>query len=53
MRPGLAGQAGNLQRNRPDTETAVFSDAGHALFVDDAARFDTLMQDFIQRHVWP
>ncbi len=53
VRPGLAGQAGNLQRNRPDTETAVFSDAGHALFVDDAARFSALMQDFIQRHVWP
>jgi non-heme chloroperoxidase len=53
VRPGLSGQAGNLQRNRPDTETAVFSDAGHALFVDDAARFNTLMQDFIRRHVWP
>jgi non-heme chloroperoxidase len=53
VRPGLAGQAGNLQRNRPDTETAVFADAGHALFVDDAARFNALMQDFIHRHVWP
>ena len=53
VRPGLTGQAENLQRNRPDTETAVFSDAGHALFVDDAARFNVLMQDFIRRHVWP
>ncbi|HET6238923.1 MAG TPA: alpha/beta hydrolase [Acetobacteraceae bacterium] len=53
VRPGLSGQAANLQRNRPDTETAVFSDAGHALFVDDAARFNALMQGFIYRHVWP
>jgi len=53
VRPKFAEQAANLQRNRPDTETAVFSDAGHALFVDDAARFNALMQDFIRRHVWP
>ncbi len=53
VRPGFAAQAANLQRNRPDTETAVFRDAGHALFVDDAARFNALMQDFIHRHVWP
>jgi microsomal epoxide hydrolase len=53
VRPGLAGQAANLDRNRPDTQTAVFSDAGHALFVDDAARFNALMQDFIRRRVWP
>jgi len=51
--PWFAAQAANLQRNRPDTETAVFSDVGHALFVDDAARFNALMQDFIRRHVWP
>jgi microsomal epoxide hydrolase len=53
VRPGFAAQAANLERNRPDTETAVFSDAGHALFVDDATRFNALMQDFIHRHVWP
>ena len=53
VRPRFAAQAANLRRNRPDTETAVFRDAGHALFVDDAARFNALMQDFIRRHVWP
>ncbi len=53
VRPGFAAQAANLERNRPDTETAVFSDAGHALFVDDATRFNALMGDFIHRHVWP
>ena len=41
--PALAAQAANLQRNRPDTEIAVFRDAGHALFVDDAARFNALL----------
>lgn len=53
VRPVFAGQAANLQRNRPDTETSVFTDAGHALFVDDAARFNALVLDFIHRHVWP
>jgi len=53
VRPGFAAQAANLQRNRPDTETSVFTDAGHALFVDDAARFNALVLDFIHRHVWP
>jgi non-heme chloroperoxidase len=53
VRPGFAAQAANLQRNRPDTETVVFNNAGHALFVDDAARFNQLMLAFIRRHVWP
>jgi non-heme chloroperoxidase len=53
VRPGLSGQAANLQRNRPNTETEVFSDAGHALFVDDAARFNVLMAAFIHRYIWP
>ena len=53
VRPGLAAQAGNLARGRPNTETAVFTDAGHALFVDDAGRFDALMAAFIRQRVWP
>jgi len=53
VRPGFAGQAENLQRNRPDTETAVFTDAGHALFIDDAARFNALVASFLRRRVWP
>ena len=54
VRPGwLAQQAANLERNRPNTRIAVFADAGHALFVDDAARFNTLLGDFIARSVWP
>lgn len=53
VRPGFAAQAANLQRNRPNTEISVFTDAGHALFVDDAARFNTLLLGFIHRRVWP
>ena len=53
VRPGLAGQADNLLRDRPNTDIAVFNGAGHALFVDDAARFDALMQHFILTAVWP
>ena len=54
VRPGwLAEQAANLARNRPGTQIAVFADAGHALFVDDAARFNALLAGFIARTVWP
>lgn len=47
--PQFAEQAKNLKRNRPATETAVFADAGHALFVDEPARFDALLADFVSR----
>ena len=53
VRPWLAGQADNLARRHADAQTAVFADAGHALFVDDADRFDALMADFLHRQVWP
>jgi non-heme chloroperoxidase len=54
VRPGwLSEQAANLARNRPGTQVAVFGDAGHALFVDDAARFNALLAGFIARTVWP
>jgi len=53
VRPGLMGQADNLQANRPNTESDIFADAGHALFVDDAGRFDALMKAFITSRVWP
>jgi microsomal epoxide hydrolase len=54
VRPGwLAEQAANLAHNRPGTQIAVFDNAGHALFVDDAARFNALLAGFITRTVWP
>ena len=53
VRPGLAAQAHNLELHHPAAEIAVFNDAGHALFVDEATRFNTLVADFAQRRVWP
>jgi non-heme chloroperoxidase len=53
VRPSFAAQAANLQRNRPNTETALFADAGHALFIDDAARFNALLENFVHRRIWP
>jgi len=53
VRPRWAAQAANLARNKPGTESAVFTTAGHALFVDEAGRFDTLVADFIRRRIWP
>jgi microsomal epoxide hydrolase len=53
VRPGLAGQAASLQANHPAAESVIFADAGHALFIDDASRFNTVMQGFIRQLVWP
>ena len=53
VRPRFAGQAGNLAARHPTAETTVFNEAGHALFVDEPARFDRVLQDFIRRRVWP
>ena len=51
VRPGFAAQAGNLARKDPYAETAVFADAGHALFIDDAARFNALVETFVTRRI--
>lgn len=53
VRPGLAGQAANVARHDPNAETVVMRGVGHALFVDDPARFDALLLAFIQQRVWP
>ncbi len=49
--PRLAGQAANLQAHHPDVRSIVYADAGHALFVDDADRFDADMEDFLQPRI--
>ena len=51
--PRLAGQAENLRAHRANAESVVLTGVGHALFVDDPARFDALALDFIRRRVWP
>ena len=53
VRPRLAGQAANLPPHRPNAETVVMRGVGHALFVDDPAGFDALVESFIRRRVWP
>jgi len=53
VRPHLQGQAANLALHHPAAETAMFATAGHALFVDEPARFDAVVEDFIARRVWP
>jgi non-heme chloroperoxidase len=53
VRPRWAAQGQNLLRKRPDTEMDVFSDAGHALFLDQPTRFDQVTDTFLHRRVWP
>ncbi len=52
VRPRFAAQAANLQRMRPNTETVVFPNAGHALFVDEPGQFDAVVEGFIRERVW-
>ena len=52
VRQRFAEQAANLAAKDPFAETVLFQDAGHALFVDDAAKFDTLLLDYLRRRVW-
>jgi non-heme chloroperoxidase len=52
VRPGLAGQAQNLARNDSQAETVIFPHSGHALFVDNAPRFNAVLADFLRERVW-
>ena len=52
VRPKFAGQAGNVAAHHRTAETAVWQDVGHALFVDQASRFNALLRDFIARRAW-
>ncbi len=52
VRPRLAGQAANLGAHHPSAETAVLGNVGHAMFVDDPAQFDGILQSFLFRRVW-
>jgi microsomal epoxide hydrolase len=46
--PSFAAQAANVARKRPDIRTEVFAQAGHALFVDEVARFNGLLDEFLE-----
>jgi non-heme chloroperoxidase len=43
------GQAENLKKNRPRAWVEIFEHAGHALFVDEAERFNDLLGAFLAR----
>lgn len=51
--PRLAGQAQNLQLRHPGVRSNIYTDAGHALFIDDGNRFNAEMLDFILTSVRP
>ena len=52
VRPHLEGQAGNLARNDTQAEVVIFRHAGHALFVDNAQRFNAVLANFLRERVW-
>jgi non-heme chloroperoxidase len=52
VRPRWAAQAENLVQKHKQAESVLFTDAGHALFVDQPARFDAVLRDFMRRKVW-
>jgi non-heme chloroperoxidase len=53
VRPHLTGQADNLLADRPNSQIAIYSHVGHALFVDAAPRFNALVEHFLVTSVWP
>ncbi len=46
--PAFAAQAASVARRRPDIRTEVFAQAGHALFVDEAQRFNAVLDAFLE-----
>ncbi len=52
VRPKFEGQAANLAARHPTAETLVLRGPGHALFIDDPARFHAALDDFARRRVW-
>ena len=46
--PQFEAQAANLKLARPATRVSVFRDAGHALFADDPARFNALLETLLE-----
>lgn len=49
VRPRWRAQGENLVRTHADAAMTVFEDAGHALFLDEAERFNALLIDFLDR----
>lgn len=51
VRPRWREQGENLVRSHADASMTVFETAGHALFVDEAERFNALLIDFLDTRV--
>ncbi len=51
--PRLKGQAANVELHDPQAQSVVFTGTGHALFVDAADRFNSTLQTFLSRKIWP
>ena len=51
--PRLSGQAQNLAARHADVQADIYTDAGHALFIDQGDRFNRDMMTFIQQHILP
>lgn len=49
VRPQHRGQVKIVRSLVPSAEAEVFEDAGHALFVDDAERFNEVLEKFVAR----
>ena len=47
--PRFAQQGDIVKTRRPATQTQLFAESGHALFVDEAAAFNALLEQFVQR----
>lgn len=47
----FAGQAENLKQKHAHADTVLFENAGHALFVDEAERFNHVLDDFLNNKV--
>jgi microsomal epoxide hydrolase len=47
----FAGQAENLKKKHAQADTALFENAGHALFVDEAERFNRVLDEFLNNKV--
>ncbi len=47
--PRLRSQADQVAQNHPQPMVEIYDNAGHALFVDEAARFNASMEEFLSR----
>ena len=50
--PRWSAQAASLEAHRANAQSTVMRHVGHAMFVDDPARFDAVLTQFIRSRVW-